>query len=262
MIEWCEKERVARGLPEIGYEVGTEETNGGLTSTDKYHTFIERLKDELVARSLPMPTFIVGQTGTLTRLTKQVGHYDFEAAYSLAKMARSYGVGLKEHNADYLDDVTLLEHTPANVTASNVAPQYGTEETRAYLKLCDVEDLLVREGLLASDKVSGLRKTLLVKAIETERWRKWMVGDQVNLSVEEILANEKLSLDILDISGHYAFNDPEVKAATEKLYANLAAQNIDGQRFVVDHIKRPLRQYVECYRLKGATSRILEALAK
>ncbi|MBF4808563.1 MAG: hypothetical protein HXK26_07710 [Lancefieldella rimae] len=37
---------------------------------------------------------------------------------------------------------------------------------------------------------------------------------------------------------------------------------VDGQRFVVDHIKRPLRQYVECYRLKGATSRILEALAK
>ncbi len=41
LIEWCEKERVSRGLPEIGYEVGTEETNGGLTSTDKYHTFIE-----------------------------------------------------------------------------------------------------------------------------------------------------------------------------------------------------------------------------
>ena len=39
LIEWCEKERVSRGLPEIGYEVGTEETNGGLTSTDKYHTF-------------------------------------------------------------------------------------------------------------------------------------------------------------------------------------------------------------------------------
>ena len=44
LIEWCEKERVSRGLPEIGYEVGTEETNGGLTSTDKYHTFIEQLK--------------------------------------------------------------------------------------------------------------------------------------------------------------------------------------------------------------------------
>lgn len=26
-------------------------------------------------------------------------------------MAKRYGVGLKEHNADYLDDATLLEHT-------------------------------------------------------------------------------------------------------------------------------------------------------
>ena len=115
---------------------------------------------------------------------------------------------------------------------------------------------------MKANEVSGLRNTLLVKAIETERWRKWMVGDQVNLTVEQILADHKLSLDILDISGHYAFNDDEVKAATEHLYKNLAQFNIDGQRFVVDHIKRPLRQYVECYRLEGVTTRIREALAE
>ncbi len=44
--------------------------------------------------------------------------------------------------------------------------------------------------------------------------------------------------------------------------ATLAQFNIDGQRFVVDHIKRPLRQYVECYRLEGVTTRIREALAE
>ncbi len=36
LIEWCEKERVSRGLPEIGYEVGTEETNGGLTARNTF----------------------------------------------------------------------------------------------------------------------------------------------------------------------------------------------------------------------------------
>ena len=122
LIQYCEDERRALGLPEIGYEVGTEETNGGLTSTEKYREFIERLKVELGDRGLPMPTFIVGQTGTLTRLTEQVGHYDFDNAVSLAKMAASYGVGLKEHNCDYLDDSTMLIHAPAGVTASNVAP--------------------------------------------------------------------------------------------------------------------------------------------
>ncbi|MEF3401925.1 hypothetical protein V4R14_14115, partial [Listeria monocytogenes] len=42
---------------------------------------------------------------------------------------------------------------------------------------------------------------------------------------------------------------------------NLAANNIDGKRFVIDHIKRPIRNYSECYNLKGATTRIKQ-LAK
>lgn len=260
LIAYCEEERKKRGLPEIGYEVGTEETNGGLTSTEKYHEFIEKLEKELTAKGLPMPTFIVGQTGTLTRKTEQVGTYNFHNAYDLAQMAKQYGVGLKEHNADYLDDVTLLEHIPANVTASNVAPQYGTEETRAYLKLCDVEKILKDEGLIK--ETSDLRNTLLVKAIKTERWRKWMIGEQRNLQVEDILKDEALSLEILDISGHYAFNDEDVKRELQKLYANLASFHIDGQRFVVDHIKRPLQQYAECYNLKGVTSRIRKAVEK
>ena len=258
LISYCEAERKRLGLPEIGYEVGTEETNGGLTSTEKYHEFIEKLEKELQANGLPMPTFIVGQTGTLTRKTEQVGTYHFHNAYDLAAMAKKYGVGLKEHNADYLDDVTLLEHIPANVTASNVAPQYGTEETRAYLKLCDVEDILKKEGLI--EKTSDLRNTLLVKAIKTERWRKWMMGEQRNLQVEDILQDKALSLDILDIAGHYAFHDADVIEELNVLYENLAKHHIDGQRFVVDHIKRPLQQYAECYHLKGVTTRIRKAM--
>ena len=259
LIDYLEKYRREHNLPEVAYEVGTEETNGGLTTTDKYEEFISKLQPELEKRGCPMPTFIVGQTGTLTRLTEQVGHYNYKNARELADMAKRYGVGLKEHNADYLDDVTLLEHIPAHVTASNVAPQYGTEETRAYLKLCDVEQLLVDNGLC--DDPSDLRNTLLVKAIKTERWRKWMTGDDVNLQVEDILKNEKLSAEILDISGHYAFNDPEVKEQIAKLYKNLSAQDIDGQRFVVEHIKRPLLQYVVGLNLRGVTTRIKKAIS-
>lgn len=254
LIAYCEEERIRRNLPEIGYEVGTEETNGGLTSTEKYQEFIMKLEKELTSRNLPMPTFIVGQTGTLTRKTEQVGTYNFHNAYDLAEMAKHYGVGLKEHNADYLDDVTLLEHIPANVTASNIAPQYGTEETRAYLKLAAVEQILVKEGLIK--EASHIKTVLLDKAIKTERWRKWMVGEQRNLTVEDILKDEVLSLEILDISGHYVFNDEDVKAEIEKLYENLKKHHIDAQRFVVEHIKRPIRDYAECYNLKGITTRV------
>lgn len=256
LIEFCEKERRARNLPEIGYEVGTEETNGGLTSTETYETFILRLKDELEKRDLPMPTFIVGQTGTLTRKTEQVGTFNFKNAYDLAQMAKKYGVGLKEHNGDYLDDVTLLEHIPSQITATNVAPQYGTEETRAYLNLAAVEAKLVEYGLVKEP--SKTRETLLVHAIKSERWRKWMIGDQKDLTVDQILEmnDDELQAEILDIAGHYTFNDEEVKAEIEKMYEILKEHNIDGQRYVVDHIKRPIRDYAECYNLQGVTSRI------
>lgn len=256
LIEYCEKERIKRNIPTIGYEVGTEETNGGLTSTETYETFILKLKDELEKRGLPMPTFIVGQTGTLVRKTDQVGNFNFKNAYDLAEMAKKYHVGLKEHNGDYLDDVTLLEHIPSSITATNVAPQYGTEETRAYLNLVAVEAKLVKHGLVTSP--SKLRETLLLHAIKSERWRKWMIGDQTKLTVEDILRDgkEELQNEILDIAGHYTFNDPEVKLEIEKLYENLAKHNIDGRRYVIDHIKRPIRDYVECYKLKGVTTRI------
>lgn len=261
LIELCEKERKARNLPEIGYEVGTEETNGGLTSTETYETFILRLKEELEKRNLPMPTFIVGQTGTLTRKTEQIGTFNFKNAYDLAQMAKKYGVGLKEHNGDYLDDATLLEHVPSEITATNVAPQYGTEETRAYLNLATVEARLVENGLIK--EASNTRETLLIHAINSERWRKWMVGEQKDLTVDQILSSkdEQLQAEILDIAGHYTFNDDEVRAEIKKLYTNLKTQNIDGERYVIDHIKRPIRDYTECYKLNGATSRI-QSLAK
>ena len=251
LIQYCEDERRALGLPEIGYEVGTEETNGGLTSTEKYREFIERLKVELGARGLPMPTFIVGQTGTLTRLTEQVGHYDFDNAVSLAKMAASYGVGLKEHNCDYLDDITMLIHAPAGVTASNVAPQFGTEETRALLRLAELEGRLAEKGLVAEP--SRLRDVLLERAILTERWRKWM-------TVEQIFADPEKALVILDIAGHYTFNEEPVKAEVAKNAANLAACHIDAQRYAVDCIKRSIRQFVEGYNLEGLGARLREVL--
>lgn len=52
-----------------------------------------------------------GQTGH-DKKNEQVGTYHFQNAYNLAAMAKKYGVGLKEHNADYLDDVnTFRAHT-------------------------------------------------------------------------------------------------------------------------------------------------------
>ena len=61
LIEQIEKARRENGWKEIAYEVGTEETMGGLIDPKAFEDFIRSLKKELEARGLPMPLFVVGQ---------------------------------------------------------------------------------------------------------------------------------------------------------------------------------------------------------
>lgn len=149
LIEYCEQVRKEYGIErEIAYEVGTEETSGGLTSMDRYENFIQRIESYTQEHDLPMPIFIVGQTGTLTRLTKNVGNFSYENSLELSAISTKYGVGLKEHNGDYLSEAKLLAHLPLNITAMNVAPAFGTIETMALLELIEVEKQFAKFNMI------------------------------------------------------------------------------------------------------------------
>ena len=254
LIEYVETERKQRNLPPISYEVGTEETNGGLTSPENYEAFIQKLHAKLDEKGLPHPAFIVGNTGTLTRLTENVGHVDSTSCKELSAVAKKYGVGLKEHNGDYLDDAILLEHPALGVTAMNVAPEFGTVETQAYLKLVEAEARLAEQGLIK--EASQLSTALREEAVKSGRWKKWMVDGKDKLTPEEIFKDEALTLLITEISGHYTFNNPRVKAEIAKLYENLKVSGIDGEKYVIYKIQAAVDHYVECFNLKGLTSRL------
>lgn len=255
LIEYVENERKKRNLPAISYEVGTEETNGGLTSQDSYNTFIQTLTEELKKKDLPLPCFIVGQTGTLTRLTENVGKFDAITSKKLADIAKKYGVGLKEHNGDYLDDSILLRHPTLGITAMNVAPEYGTVETQAYLKLIEVENELYKDGLI-SEK-SNLDNVLKQESVKSGRWKKWMVDGKDKLSFEEIIKDDEMTYLITEISGHYTFNNDSVKAEIQNLFNNLHKVGINGEKYVIDRIKDSIDKYVKCFNLEGFTSKVL-----
>jgi D-tagatose-1,6-bisphosphate aldolase subunit GatZ/KbaZ len=255
LIEYVETERKERNIPPISYEVGTEETNGGLTSQDSYDIFIKKLTEELQNRDLPLPCFIVGQTGTLTRLTENVGKFDAITSKKLADTAKKYGVGLKEHNGDYLDDAILLEHPALGITAMNVAPEYGTVETQAYLKLIVVENELYNDGLIAEK--SNLEKVIKEESVKSGRWKKWMVDGKDKLSFEDVLKDEQLTYLITEISGHYTFNNDSVKSEIQNLFDNLNKAGINGEKYVIDKIKDSIDKYVKCFNLEGFTSKVL-----
>ena len=258
LIEYVEKERVAGNLPPIAYEVGTEETNGGLTSEDAYVSFIKELAIRLKAKNLPLPNFIVGQTGTLTRLTENVGNFNASTARKLSAEAREFGVGLKEHNGDYLSDFILYIHPVLGITAANVAPEFGVVETGAYLLLADIEQDAFDRGMIRrkSDFVNVIRKA----AVESQRWRKWMVGETGSMSVSNVMKDESLVKLITETAGHYTFEVPDVRREMRIMFDNLAAIGLEPYNIVIDRIKKSIARYVECFNLTGLTSKIVNAI--
>lgn len=254
LIEYVEGERNKRHLPPIAYEVGTEETNGGLTGEQAYKEFIERLTGILNAKNLPLPSFIVGQTGTLTRLTENVGHFNALTAKNLSSVARGYTVGLKEHNGDYLADMVLFTHPMLGISATNVAPEYGVVETQINLFLAELEKYAFLEGLIKEP--SRFEETIKREAFKCGRWKKWMVESTDGLTEEQAFADEKLIDLIVQISGHYTFEIASVKAEKEKMYRNLEQTGMDPEAVVVNAVKKSIERYAEAFNLFGLTSRL------
>ena len=254
LIDKTEAYRREHQLPPLGYEVGTEETNGGLTSVEAFETFIRQLCAKLEEMKLPKPNFIVGQTGTLTRLTENIGHYSTENAMRLAAISSKYGMELKEHNGDYLPDELLLLHPALKVSSSNVAPEFGVVETRAYLRLAQVEEHLFEIGKI--ERTSRCADVLRKAAVQTGRWRKWMVGDTATMSVEQVLEDEALTRQIADISGHYTFESPSVAPVLQLMLQQLERAGVPAERYVLDSIKRSIGRYVSAYHLEGLSRKL------
>ena len=260
LIEYCEEQRKALGLPPVAYEVGTEETNGGLTSVESYNEFINTLVARLKAEGLPTPTFIVGQTGTLTRLTENVGHFNADQAVALSKAARIHGVGLKEHNGDYLSPFILELHPALGITATNVAPEYGVVETQTLLRLSQIEQWLYDRKMIAGQ--SQFYQVFARASIESQRWRKWMVGQVRDYTVDQVLADQELAAQVVEICGHYTFNDPAVKAEIAKMYANLESVGLNPHRIVINAVMKSIERYVDAFNLEGITSKVRAVLGQ
>lgn len=257
LIRFCETYRKTHNLKEFFYEVGTEETNGGLTDIAAYEGFIVELNKRLAAESLPQPLFIVGQTGTLTRLTKNVGHFNDVQSAELSEISTRHGVGLKEHNGDYLPDEILLKHPGLGITAMNVAPAYGTIETRAYLKLAEVEKDLLAKGFIKS--ASDLKTVLTRECVLSHKWEKWMTDEHKNKTEEQIFSEPALLKEILELSGHYNYEKPAVVKEMQMMFANLKAFGVEPERYVVNKIKDMIQNEAECFNMPGLTSRVAAA---
>jgi len=257
LISYLEEQIKKLNLKPVSYEVGTEETAGGLISDSAFEEFIAKLLKGLDSQSLPHPAFIVGQTGTLVKMNLNAGNFDSATAQNLSRIAKKYGIGFKEHNADYLSMDVLKMHPDLEITGANVAPEFGLDETVALLKLAKHEQKAIQDG--ADIEPSGFIHAIQKSALDCGRWKKWLLKEDSHLTDKDIANMPEKLEQVTMVCGHYVFEDEDVKKARVKLYKNVKALKItdDPEAVVIKAVKASIMKYVDAFNLKGLNNLII-----
>jgi hypothetical protein len=138
--------------------------------------------------------YAVVQTGTQVVEMHNVIAYDSTAIKMILEALAPYGVGLKEHNGDYLHPVSLKQRRKLGVHGVNIAPEYGVIESIA----------LLHE---AQHRVMpNVGREFLRIAYDAGKWKKWMAP-----------ASTASIRDRAIIGGHYVFAQPNVIELKELL---------------------------------------------
>jgi tagatose-1,6-bisphosphate aldolase non-catalytic subunit AgaZ/GatZ len=190
----------------VAFEIGLEGQRPEVHQSEEFEFYLALVLEELDSRCLPRPHYVVAQTGTKVTETRNTGMITQPEQReevrcklrALNRICETYGVALKAHNCDYLDDDNWKLLAATNIAGANVAPQYGVIETRALLQILDLH------GLWES------RDRFLQLAHESNQWCKWMASPTIASDREKAI-----------IAGHYVFSMPEVVEIRESLARHL-----------------------------------------
>ena len=254
LIEFTERERIALGRAPVSYEIGTEETAGGSISVEHFSWLLKKMLLEMKKRRLPEPAFVVGRTGAEVKMLENVGGFDYTAASFLPKVAKKFHIGFKEHNGDYLSGPILSLHPWYGITAVNVGPAFAAEQTRALLRLAEIEGKEIGKG---SSNLYKIMSEVVLKRAPFNKWLrkedKW-TADELRDIPAELHA-------ITLVCGHYVYYEEKVREAIKRLYSNLKRHNVfeNPEAYVMEVVKKAIMGYVDVFNLRGSTSKILKS---
>lgn len=243
LIKHVEDFRAANNLPEISYEVGTEEVHGGLADETTFDTFLTELKSGLAEVGLAhvWPCFIVGKVGT----DLDTAIFDPEVARNLTAKVRPHGSWIKGH---YTDGVSNPEEYPlSGMGAANVGPEFTISEYEALKELDALERRFEAEGKVAV--LSNMAATLERLVYESGRWIKWLHEDEAGKDFPELTAERHEWL--VGTGCRYIWQHPEAVAARTQLYGNLQRLGVDAEEVVLGRIERDMDKYFVAFNLVG-----------
>jgi hypothetical protein len=206
LLECCSAKADAAGRP-VRYEIGLEPQRVDVNDPGSFEAQLDQVRAEIVGRELPLPSFVVAQTGTKVRELSNCGAFGRPGmreavagqVAALARICLDRGCRLKAHNCDYLAPQDIAALVSVGVCAINVAPELGTCETRILLRL------------LHEIQLPKLADRFLALSFESGKWSKWMGKDTMATDCERAV-----------IAGHYVFETGEFHEIRSALERKLA----------------------------------------
>ena len=223
---------------EIYFEVGTEEQKEGFNTEDDIKFVLDKITKFCQKKNIPKPFYVVVQTGTKVMETRNIGEFDSELKDEelikainsklnrIKKICDSYGVFIKEHNADYLSDRTLLIHPKSGIHAANVAPEFGVVETRAFCKI------------LKENNLQNLLENFLEISYNSKKWEKWVLN-------KDKLSDKECAI----ISGHYVFSSQSFQQIKDNAKKILSTKMIDLDEYLKNCVKQSILRYLNNFNL-------------
>ena len=248
IIAHVEKYRNKKGLPEISYEVGTEEVHGGLADMKTFVRFLKLLKKGLKEKGLEnvWPCFIVGKVGTDLHTTT----FDPKVAKTLAEEAAKFGSVIKGH---YSDNVENPEAYPgAGMGGANVGPEFTEKEYDGLMECVQMENALYQKDKIPM--LSKFKSVLWQAVINSQRWKKWLLPDEIGKNFDEISPERQLWL--VKTGCRYIWEKPEVVAARTRLMENLSDNGVDAEFIVLSNIERSMDKYFYNFNLVNFNSEL------
>ncbi len=243
LIAHAERTRIENRLPQIAYEVGTEEVHGGLVDFTRFWHFLDMLREKLGDEGLGecWPCFVVAQIGTDLHTT----YFNTEAAQRLCSILSPLGSLVKGHYSDWVDNPEDYPRT--GMGGANVGPEFTAEEFQS------LKELEIREGVILKSlgkEPSRFIKTLQEVVIGSGRWRKWLQPDERDLAFEDLSDNRKEWL--LQTGSRYIWTNNRVETARKKLYNNLMHEISDPHGYVVERIEYVIEKYIKAFNLQDS----------
>ncbi|MBL7713904.1 MAG: class II D-tagatose-bisphosphate aldolase, non-catalytic subunit [Bdellovibrionales bacterium] len=211
------------------FEIGTEEQSVDGNNPEQVEYVLNRVKKFCESGRLPLPTFMVVQTGTKVMEMRNIGTFEIHFrrhGKKLVELCEKNGTYVKGHNTDYLSDEALRNYPLLGIHAANVGPELGVTETQALIQV------------MTSIRAKTWVDQFLQLAFESKKFEKWMMpGTQATDREKSI------------ICGHYVFGTPEFAKLREEAENLTGAKGISLSQHLKDKIRHAIVRYMSCFNL-------------